>query len=209
MDQPVPPSFFNYPKDFSRSHSRQTRSEYLKNDLLVRAGEEDAVKQKKIILLFAHYMSLRHTVFNIGHVNSTLSRSLEATLAEALAYQGERESDRATIRGHKYDRVARDLSGLLLAKYPGTEKALEILTTLTACADSLERGFFGSTSPHVKQHIQDTMTLVERVYTHLVQEKGLITDNAIASLTDGLQLPADAEKGLQKYLPNSTINPLL
>ena len=142
-----PTSFFVYPKDVTRSHTRQMRNLYAKNNLKIKEDDSNRAKIKKLVLLFAHYMSLRHTIFNIGHVNSAVSRSVEDELAKGLDYQDDRESDRATIRGHKYDRVAKDFKQLILNKFPAgqrqnDESFINKLIDLLACADTLERGTF-------------------------------------------------------------------
>lgn len=168
--------FFKYPKRLTWCHSRQKRSEYAEKHLRYVEGESKNPSMKQDVLRYVHYMSIRHTIFNVGDVKSKLSKKIEKVLAKSLMYKHDylnytTESDtnykrkgRATIRGQKHDRVALMLKTKLLARYAGTitEEFLNKLIDLASCADKLERGFFRLSAK--QQGIQNIIDAVEAAY---------------------------------------------
>jgi len=224
-------SFFGYgfakPEEASVSHSRQERNNYLEKNLCWSDGDEPTVKMKKLILLFAHYKSIRH-------VKSTLSERVEEILVRELLndvdyqdYIANRTNDRATIRGKKHDRVAIVLENKLLHSFgthrmmygSQTERSdaekfnylLVALTGILDCVDDIERGFFSYKSETGKAQMNGAMELAFKTYATIINKKeNYLVNNEVAELTKELTLPKGAIKAMEKLVVDfDAINPLL
>jgi hypothetical protein len=176
--------FFKYKfadsKLASTKHSRQLHHEYAENNL--RPGA-DGFTDKQLI---------------------------EDKLAEALlskddyaTYRAGRKSGRATIRGKNYDRVAKQLEAALKAKLAPRIKperlsdVLNILVELLHCVDVLERKFRYD-KKEVKDQINGTMELADKVYESLRDGKTYFTQAQTEVLKKDLSLPRTAEKILER-----------
>ncbi len=186
-------SFFNYPEKRTCRHSRQTRFKYAEENLVVIDSDLEQVKQKKHVLLFAHYMSLRHTIFNIADIKGMLTSEFEDKLAKVLMpngyqdYKDNQKNDRIKRGCKAKDRVAKRLKSLLKTTYSEdkfiNDALLDGLIKLLECADSLERGFFNSDKKQTQ--IKNIMKAAENVYEFRAQlQNAPAVDN----------LPKDAQR---------------
>ncbi len=165
-----------YPSAVSFFHTRQLRNKYVENDLISKESDDEYIKNKKLVLLFAHYMSVRH-------VNSLFSRKMEEVLIEKLglntshAVLKDRNKwwKRAYIRGKKYDAVARMMRDEVLdrnpslkeTRLPNTPKGstdLDLMADLLRPVNLIEKSRFGS-----QDKIRNATELVDKVYDDLQQ----------------------------------------
>ncbi len=215
-------SFFGYafsrPEQASIYHSRQERNNYLEKNLRLSSDDSKVYRMKKLILLFAHYKSIRH-------VNSTLSKKLETKLARELYGDDEYKhyinncaNNRATIRGKKYDRIAIMLEGRLREYFErevGGEKAANVFTpmlngirSVLDYVDNLGTGFFSYKSEVGKKEMNGAMRFADALYDLLYGQPSL-TQYQIDEFPGLYDLPAGRIKGLQKLVTNQETSPLL
>ncbi|MDX2164866.1 MAG: hypothetical protein SFW07_05560 [Gammaproteobacteria bacterium] len=169
-------SFFTYPEKRSFCHSRQIRNNYFEDHLKINTGDDESTKRKKLFLLFAHYKSLRHTIFNVGHVDSWLSKKIEDELAKNLmkpqaykAYTKNKDKKRTSNLGKCFDPFAKKLEELFLEKYSRAKpkenhgQLLDNLIKLLSYADRRERrSFFNGTENQT--FIKNIIEAAELVY---------------------------------------------
>ncbi|MDX2165112.1 MAG: hypothetical protein SFW07_06835 [Gammaproteobacteria bacterium] len=205
-----------YPANKTFFHTRQLRREYLQKSLRIdEAGISQKELQKRLILLFAHYMSIRH-------VNSAFSKAMEDVLIKHFKLNESENVNpailnrnkwwkRAYIRGKKYDPVALKLRAVMLEKFSSKENQdvvfkFNFLIDILQSVDLLEKGYLQSKSK--KQQITHTMNLAERTSQYLFgvprcqqgYSKKWREDMAYSAEDGELNLPRRVNKCLDRWV---------